>query len=54
MLTSMTFELQKQHEDMDAYTIVYHMREVFDEAARSKGSRSLNCSSALSWMRGHL
>ena len=54
MLASMTFELQKQHKDMDAYTIVYHMREVFDELARSKGSRSLKCSFALSCMRGHL
>ncbi|XP_042415804.1 RNA polymerase II C-terminal domain phosphatase-like 2 isoform X1 [Zingiber officinale] len=34
MLASMSPELQKQHEHMDAYTIVYHLRELFDEQAR--------------------
>ena len=29
MLTSMSLELQKQHEDMDLFTIVCHLREYF-------------------------
>ncbi|KAJ8768453.1 hypothetical protein K2173_021606 [Erythroxylum novogranatense] len=36
MLASMSPELQKQHESMDAHTIVYHLRELFDEQARSE------------------
>ena len=36
MLTSMSLKLQKQHEAMGAYTIVYHLRELFDEQARSQ------------------
>ncbi|XP_074557545.1 uncharacterized protein LOC141813477 [Curcuma longa] len=31
MLASMSPDLQKQHEHMDAYTIVFHLRELFDE-----------------------
>ncbi len=44
MLASMSSELQKQHEAMDAYTIIYHLRELFDEQARTERfdiSRSL-------------
>ncbi|KAJ8772352.1 hypothetical protein K2173_027529 [Erythroxylum novogranatense] len=36
MLASMSPELQKQHESMDAHTIVFHLRELFDEQARSE------------------
>ncbi|KAJ8754887.1 hypothetical protein K2173_015399 [Erythroxylum novogranatense] len=36
MLASMSPELQKQHESMDANTIVFHLRELFDEQARSE------------------
>ncbi|XP_074574077.1 uncharacterized protein LOC141830571 [Curcuma longa] len=36
MLASMSPDLQKQHEHMDAYTIVFHLRELFDEQARSE------------------
>ncbi|XP_074576214.1 uncharacterized protein LOC141832650 [Curcuma longa] len=32
----MSPDLQKQHEHMDAYTIIYHLHELFDEQARSK------------------
>ena len=34
MLASMNSELQKQHEHMDAHTIILHLRELFDEQAR--------------------
>ena len=34
MLASMSPELQKHHKAMGAYTIVYHLRELFDENAR--------------------
>ena len=36
MLTSMTTKLQKQHKTMGGYTIVFHLRELFDKHARSK------------------
>lgn len=36
MLASMVPELQKQHEHMDAYTIVFHLHELFDEQSRSE------------------
>ncbi|KAJ8771297.1 hypothetical protein K2173_026474 [Erythroxylum novogranatense] len=36
MLASMSPELQKQYESMDANTIVFHLREMFDEQARSE------------------
>ncbi|XP_074577493.1 uncharacterized protein LOC141833884 [Curcuma longa] len=36
MLASMSPNLQKQHEHMDAFTIIYHLRELFDEQARSE------------------
>ena len=36
MLASMSPELQKQHEDMTAYDIVAHLKELFHEQARSK------------------
>ncbi|KAJ8766046.1 hypothetical protein K2173_020562 [Erythroxylum novogranatense] len=36
MLASMSPELQKQHESMDANTIVFHLREIFDEQAQSE------------------
>ncbi|XP_074585271.1 RNA polymerase II C-terminal domain phosphatase-like 2 isoform X1 [Curcuma longa] len=36
MLASMSPELQKQHEYMDAYTIIYHLRELFDKQAKSE------------------
>ncbi|KAJ8761673.1 hypothetical protein K2173_004449 [Erythroxylum novogranatense] len=36
MLASMSPELQKQHESMDANTIVFHLGELFDEQARSE------------------
>ena len=47
MLAYMTSELQKQHEAMDFYTIVFHMRELFGEQAISKRfevSKLLFCS----------
>ena len=34
MLASMSHELQKQHEAMDANTIVYHLRELFEGQTR--------------------
>ena len=34
MLASMTPELRKLHEVMDAYTMIYHLTELFDEQAR--------------------
>ncbi|KAJ8770248.1 hypothetical protein K2173_012657 [Erythroxylum novogranatense] len=36
MLASMSPELQKQHESLDANTIMFHLRELFDEQARSE------------------
>ncbi|KAG6528808.1 hypothetical protein ZIOFF_010993 [Zingiber officinale] len=36
MLAAMTSELQKQYEHLDAYDIVYHLCELFDEQARSE------------------
>ena len=36
MLAFISVELQKQHEAMDAYTIIYHMRHLFDKQAISK------------------
>ena len=36
MLTSMTIELQMQHETMEAYTIVSHLMELFDKHTRSE------------------
>ncbi|XP_074560231.1 uncharacterized protein LOC141816328, partial [Curcuma longa] len=34
MLASMLPDLQKQHKHMDAFTIIYHLHELFDEQAR--------------------
>ncbi|KAG6499649.1 hypothetical protein ZIOFF_039439 [Zingiber officinale] len=34
LTNSMSPELLKQHEHMDAYAIVYHLRELFDEQTR--------------------
>ena len=36
MLASMSAELQKQHEHMDAHTIIMHLLELFDEQSRSE------------------
>ena len=36
MLASMTPELQKLYEHMDAHTIMYRMKEFFDEQARTE------------------
>ena len=36
MLASMSHELQKYHEAMDSNTVVFHMRELFYEHARSE------------------
>ena len=36
MLASMSNELQKQHEDMDAGTIIKHLKELFDEEKRTE------------------
>ena len=47
MLASMPSELQKQHEAMDSYTIVFHIRELYGEQAISKRfevSKLLFCS----------
>ena len=41
MLPTMSAELQKQHTAMDANSIVYHLRELFDEQARSKRFKTL-------------
>ena len=52
MLTSMSPELQKQHEDMDPYTIVFHLRKkiynllfwkegtTMDPSSSKKGSKN--------------
>ena len=34
MLASMNIELQKQHEHMDAHTILTHLQELYDVAGR--------------------
>ncbi|WOL03969.1 hypothetical protein Cni_G12689 [Canna indica] len=34
MLASMSPELQKQHQYIDAYTIIFHLKELFEEQAR--------------------
>ena len=36
MLASMTTELQMQHETMEEYDIIIHLRELFDKHVRSK------------------
>ena len=36
MLASMSPELQKQHEHMDARTILHHLKERFDEQSRNE------------------
>ena len=36
MLASMTIELQMQHETMEAYDIVIHLKKLFDKNARSE------------------
>jgi hypothetical protein len=36
MLANMSPELQKQHENMDAYTMVMHLKKLFDEASRTE------------------
>ena len=36
MLAAMVPELRKQHEHMDAHTIVFHLHEMFDEQVRSE------------------
>ena len=36
ILASMNAELQKQHEHMDAPTILYHLQELFEEQSRTK------------------
>ena len=36
MLASMTPELQKQHEHMDAPTILLHLKELFEEQSRTE------------------
>ena len=35
MLASMNIELQKQHEHMDAHTILTHLQELYDVAGRT-------------------
>ena len=34
MLAAMSPELQKQHEGMDAYTMIFHLKELYDEQSR--------------------
>ncbi|KAL2492022.1 Uncharacterized protein Adt_27650 [Abeliophyllum distichum] len=36
MLAAMSPELQKQHEGMDAYTIIFHLKELYDEQSRTE------------------
>ena len=36
ILTSMSSELQKQYKTMDAYSIVRHLRELYNEQARTE------------------
>ena len=36
MLASMTTKLQMQHETMEAYDMVIHLKELFDKHARSE------------------
>jgi hypothetical protein len=36
MLASMSPELQRQHENMDAHIIIIHLKELFDEASSIK------------------
>ena len=36
MLAAMSPELQKQHEGMDAYTIIIHLKELYDEQSRTE------------------
>jgi len=35
-LTSMSPELQRQYENIDAYDMIMHLKELFDEASRTK------------------
>ena len=44
ILTSMSLELQKQYKAMDAYSIVRHLRELYNEQARTE---SFNVSNML-------
>ncbi|KAL2492489.1 Retrotransposon protein [Abeliophyllum distichum] len=36
MLAAMSLELQKQHEGMDAYTTIFHLKELYDEQSRTE------------------
>jgi hypothetical protein len=36
MLASISSELQRQHENMDAHIIIMHLKELFDEASRTE------------------
>jgi hypothetical protein len=47
MLTSISSELQRQHENMNAHNIIMHLKELFDETRRTERYGPLrNCSTA--------
>ena len=46
MLASMSLELQKQHEDIDPYTLVCHLREIFYNLLFCKEGTSMDPSSS--------
>jgi len=35
MLTIISYKIQRQHENMNAYTIIMHLKELFDETSRT-------------------
>jgi hypothetical protein len=36
MLAIISYKIQRQHENMGAYTIIMHLKELFNEASRTK------------------
>ena len=36
MLASMSLDLQKQHEDMNAFTMLNHLKALYDKRARNE------------------
>ena len=51
MLASMSPELQKQHEHMDAPTILLHLKELFEEQSRTERYEISRIFSGVEWLR---
>ncbi|KAL2474655.1 Uncharacterized protein Adt_35391 [Abeliophyllum distichum] len=52
MLAAMSLELQKQHEGMDSYTIIFYLKELYDEQSALNGHWKRNCKAYLATFKG--